>query len=73
MKLSPEALNTLAECISRDEYVTVETNGILETEIWCNGCMDHSAVTVALKGLSDKGTYDLGTLVYCSLHDRGEE
>lgn len=73
MNLTPAALNTLAECISRNEYVTVEFNGVIESEVWCNGCMEHSAITFAMKGMSEKGTYDLGELTWCSIHDRNNE
>lgn len=66
MKLSAEAVNTLAECFSRSEHVTIEFNGVHETEIWCNKCLEFAQVKFAMKGISDKGVYDLGTVTACT-------
>lgn len=70
MKLSPEAVDTLAHCFSRSEHVTVEFNGVLETEVWCDTCMEYSQVKFAMKGISDKGVYDLGTVTVCTEHEK---
>lgn len=70
MNLTPDALTQFAVCISRGEYITIEFGDTLETEVWCNGCLEHSAIRYALKGMSERGTYDLGELTWCTIHDR---
>lgn len=69
MKLSTEAVNVLAECFSRSEHVTVDFNGVLETEVWCNVCMEFTQVRFAMKGISEKGVYDLGSVTACPGHE----
>ena len=72
MQLSEQALTVMAECISRNEHVTVETNGVAEENVWCEECQAHNAVTFLLRGITDQGVYDCGTVTACPIHDDTE-
>lgn len=68
MKLSKEAMQVMAECISRSEHVTVETNGVIEESVWCERCSLNTGAIFAMKGITETAVYDMGTVTACAIH-----
>lgn len=65
MKLNNEALQTIAECISRCERLEIELGHPTTTNLWYETCQELSAVTMPIKGISTTGVYDLGEMRAC--------
>lgn len=66
MKLTTEAFNTIAECISRGERIEVELGHPTAVNLWCDTCQELSAVSMPMQGISATGVYDLGEMRACT-------
>jgi hypothetical protein len=65
VRLSRDGFNVIAECISRGEHLTLDTQPPVETGLWCENCCTHSGMILPVQGISDKGVYDLGLITVC--------
>ncbi|OHU67412.1 hypothetical protein BKG87_22225 [Mycobacteroides chelonae] len=72
MKLSKEARNTVADCISKGIHLTLDVQCDGELTGWCEKCERPSMVEAQLRGISTDAVYDLGTALVCANHEYGD-
>lgn len=65
MKLSTEALDVIAQCISSGDRIEVEVGTPTTTHLWCDTCQELTAVSMPITGISATGVYDLGEMRAC--------
>lgn len=58
----------MAELTSRGMHVTLQTMPATVVGGWCETCRTHSTATWPLRGITDGGVYELGTVTACALH-----
>lgn len=66
MELDGEAIRVMAECISRNEHLTVETLPVTECGLKCDTCGVLAVAVWPLRGISSSAVYDLGTVSVCT-------
>lgn len=70
MKLDGQALQVMAECISRSEHLTLDID-VRQSQgvVVCERCDSPTALIVPVKGISDTAVYDMGTITACAVCD----
>lgn len=70
MKLDDEAIQVMAECISRGEHLTLDID-VAKSQgvVVCERCSSPTALVIPVRGISDKAVYEMGTVVACAVCD----
>jgi hypothetical protein len=70
VKLDAEAVQVMAECISRSEHLTIDIDvSKSEGVVVCERCSSPTALIIPVRGISDVAVYNLGTVTACALCD----
>ncbi|SPX87678.1 hypothetical protein [Mycobacteroides abscessus] len=62
----------IADCISKGIHLTLDVVTEGQPVSWCDHCHEESLVKAKVRGISDNGVYELGTVTACALHESME-